>query len=268
MTLALFVVMSNKVIHRENTSATKIFDDRSLAVDYRTLRQAIKPGMRVLDVGCGTGSITKDIAALVGPTGKVIGIDNTEKFIVAGNENLKDEVELIYINLFQYNPDQPFDLIVSARTMQWLSNVKEALLKLKSMLKEGGTLSILDYNHEKVEWNPEPPSTMKTFYAAFLKWRQEAGMNNHIADDLPELFAQAGFKDIEVFNSDEHYQRSDPNFVFRAGIWSKVGNLTQIAEEGYISEEGRLQAIKDYDQWVENTGVSMTMKLNEVRGKK
>lgn len=260
--------MTNKVIHRETSSSTKIFDDRTLAVDYRHLSSILKPGMRILDVGCGTGSITRDIANVVGPTGTVTGIDNTEKFIASGKENFSDikNMELIAADLFQYQPAAPFDLIVSARTMQWLNNVPDALLKMKSMLKAGGMLSILDYNHKKIQWTPEPPAIMKKFYDAFLRWRENAGMNNQIADDMSQLFTDAGFKNIDVINSDETYTTKEENFVFRAGIWSKVAAIKQIADEGFISEEERLQTIEEYDRWVVEKAEAMTMKLNEIRG--
>jgi ubiquinone/menaquinone biosynthesis C-methylase UbiE len=256
--------MENKVINRDNGS-NKIFDDRTLSTDYRTLQSFLRPNMDVLDIGCGTGSISKDIAKLVK---SVVGIDNTEKFIVSGRESYSDvaNLELIAVDLFQYEPNVKFDLIVSARTTQWLSDVPKALLKMKSLLKEGGTLSILDYNHTKVEWTPEPPAIMKKFYAAFLKWRSEAGMNNQVGDDLPRLFEAAGFKNIQKFNSDEHYTRGEENFVFRASIWSKVAAIKQIADEGYIGEEERLQAIEEYNEWVNTTAQSMTLKLNETRG--
>ncbi|HEX8059702.1 MAG TPA: methyltransferase domain-containing protein [Cyclobacteriaceae bacterium] len=256
--------MENKVINRDNGS-NKIFDDRTLAGDYRTLQPILRPGMKVLDVGCGTGSITKDIAEHVS---FITGIDNTEKFITAGKENFGRvrNMELIAIDLFQFEPKEKFDLIVSARTMQWLSDVPNALLKMKSMLKQGGTLSILDYNHTKVEWTPEPPLIMRKFYSAFLKWRSEAGMNNQVGDDLPRLFEEAGFKNIEKINSNKHYTRKEENFVFRAGIWSKVAAIKQIADEGYFSESERLQAIEEYNEWVGTAAQSMTLRLNETRG--
>lgn len=61
----------NKHIERDG-EASKIFDNRSLKVDYRTLEPILKEGMTVFDVGCGTGSISKDIANIVGDSGKVI----------------------------------------------------------------------------------------------------------------------------------------------------------------------------------------------------
>lgn len=259
----------NKKIDRNHQTADKIFDNRTLATDYPTVIPLLKKGLHVLDVGCGTGAISRDIAALVGPEGSVTGIDNTEKFIVSGRESYGEtaNLELIFTDLFSYEPAQKFDLIVSARTLQWLSNPKEALIKLKSFLKPGGQLSILDYNHEKLEWIPGPPQSMQLFYQTFLKWRADAGMNNHIADDLADYFAETGFKSIEVYESNEVYTRGNANFLQRIGIWSKVAASKQMVEEGYIADELRLSAIEDYDKWMVTDAEQMTMKLKEIRGK-
>jgi len=259
----------NKNIDRDHQTTNKIFDNRSLATDYPTVIPLLKKGLHVLDVGCGTGAISRDIANLVGQEGSVTGIDNTEKFIVSGKESYGEtaNLELVFSDLFSYQPAQKFDLIVSARTLQWLSNPREALIKLKSFLKPGGQLSILDYNHEKLEWVPGPPKSMQLFYQTFLKWRADAGMNNHIAEDLADYFADAGFQSIEVYDSNEVYTRANANFLQRIGIWSKVAASKQMVEEGYLEDDLRLSAIEDYDKWIETEAEQMTMKLKEVRGK-
>ncbi|MEM6894628.1 MAG: methyltransferase domain-containing protein [Bacteroidota bacterium] len=259
----------NKHIERDGQTATKIFDNRSLSIDYRTLEPILKEGMSVLDVGCGTGSISKDMANIVGNSGKVVGIDNTERFIQSGKETYKDfrNLHLLHADLFDFNPNEKFDLITSARTLQWLSNPKEALLKMKSLLKPNGRISILDYNHNNLQWNPEPPRSMIEFYKTFLRWRNDAGMNNGIADDLPRLMKEIGMVEIEKINSDEHYEKHRNDFKSKVGIWSKVAGSVQMVEEGYLSNDLRLKAIEEYNEWVENKAISMTMKLNEIRGK-
>jgi len=258
----------NKHIERDE-NATKIFNDRNLAQNYRNLTQILQPGITVLDIGCGTGSISKDIANNIGPNGKVIAIDNTQSFIKSGQESYQSiaNLELIAVDLFDYNPDIKFDLIVSARTLQWLSNPKEALIKMKSLLKPNGQISILDYDHTNLIWNPLPPESMQEFYKTFLKWRADAGMNNKIGEDLPLLLKEAGFHSIEKINSDEVYLQADADFKSKIGIWSKVAGSTQMVEEGYLDNNLRLKAIEEYNNWIENSAVSMTMKLNEVRGK-
>lgn len=259
---------ANKHIQRDG-EANKIFDNRSLANDYKHLASILKPGMKVLDVGCGTGSISKDIAVIIGENGKITGIDNTESFVISGKESYKKvlNLELIHVDLFDFNPEEKFDLIVSARTLQWLSNPKEALIKMKSLLKANGQISILDYDHTNLNWNPLPPESMQEFYNVFLKWRQDAGMNNRIAEDLPDLLAEAGFHSVETINSDEFYTQEREDYKSKIGIWSKVAGSLQMVEEGYLENDLRLKAIEEYNHWLETEAISMTMKLNEVRGK-
>ena len=262
-------MQNNKYIERDGQEASRIFDNRSLKVDYRNLESILKQGISVLDVGCGTGAITKDIADVIGPLGKVIGIDNTPKFIESGQITYKNtkNLQLIHCDIFDFELDQKFDLIVSARVLQWLANPKDALLKMKSLLKPNGQISILDYNHDKLEWKPKPPESMLSFYKIFLKWRKDAGMNNAIADELPDLLKEIGMNAIETINSDEYYERHRSDFTSKVGIWSKVAGSMQMVEEGYLDNDLRLKAIEEYDEWVKNNAISMTMRLNEVRGK-
>ena len=257
----------NKEIDR-GADAAKIFNNRSLVVDYKTLIPILKPGMRVLDIGCGTGAISKGIADLVGPEGKVIAIDNTldtveaGKVLFAGVENL----ELQHCDMFDFETQEQFDLVISARTVQWLSVPLEAILKMKSLLKPGGTLSVLDYNHEKISWQPKPPKSMQTFYQQFLKWRADAGMNNQIADHLKGLMEQAGLKSIQEIDASETYTKDRSDFTSKVGIWSKVADNPQMKKDKYLSQEQSELTVKTYDAWVENEAVSMTMYLKEVRG--
>jgi SAM-dependent methyltransferase len=260
---------SNKEIHRDGAGASKIFDERSVEVDYRTILPMLRKGMNVLDVGCGTGSISHGIAKYIEPGGHITGIDNTAHFIESGRETYKatKNLTLRHVDLFDFDTTEKFDLIVSARTMQWLSNPEAAIGKMKQLLKPGGILSILDYNHSALEWTPDPPESMRKFYGTFLRWRADAGMNNSIADALDNLFAGAGFKDIQVLDSDEVYVRGADNFISRVGIWSKVAGLKQIVDEGYMNEDDRISTINEYDGWVASDAKRMVMKLKEVRGR-
>lgn len=262
-------VSNNKVIHREAQNAVAIFNHRTLEKDYRTLLPALKPGLRVLDIGCGTGAITKDIAHIVGPTGYVVGIDNTASFITEGNSLFAEipNLQLLHVDLLDYETTDKFDLIVSARTFQWISTVDKAIDKVKELLKTNGQVSILDYNHEMIAWNPKVPMSMQNFYNMFLMWRRDAGMNNRIGFDLVDIFENHGFENIEIFNADEHYEGSNPDHLENIKVWSKVAGSMQMVEEGYISDEARLSAIEEYNNWADNAAISMTLKLREVRAR-
>ena len=259
----------SKTIQRNTESTTKVFDQRSLARDYATLMPLLREGMRVLDVGCGTGAITKDVARYIGHTGSVIGIDNTEAFVLSGRESYKDvsNLELVHADLFEYKSRADFDLVICARVVQWLSDPKAALTKLVSFLKPGGQLSVLDYNHDTLEWKPAPPESMLIFYRAFLQWRADAGMDNRIADHLAGHLASLGMHAVEVIDADERYEKNQDDFLERAGIWLKVAELKQIVEEGYLTAAMRQKAIEEYSAWLHKTAESMTMKLKDVHAK-
>lgn len=250
--------------------SASVLNYRNLEKDYITLVPLLKEGMRVLDVGCGTGAITLGIAEKVGETGQVIGLDSSEHLIKEGKTlfELPNNLELIAGDLFSYQPEEKFDLIVSARVLQWLNNPKAALAKLKTLLKPNGQISILDYNHEELEWTPEPPKSMQLFYAAFLKWKKEAGMNNRIAEALPNYFEELGFKAIKSINANEVYQKGNANFLPKIGIWTKVAESRglQMQRDGYVTNELRLQAIEEYNEWIQTKAKQMIMKLKDVRG--
>jgi ubiquinone/menaquinone biosynthesis C-methylase UbiE len=252
------------------SGANQVLDRRSLENDYKSLLPILKEGMRVLDVGCGSGAITKGMAEQVGSNGRVIGIDTSSELIEQARQSHKDLTNLSFEhqNIFEYQPTEKFDLIASARTLQWLNNPMEALVKMKSLVKPGGIISILDYNHEKIEWQPAPPDSMKFFYAQFLAWRQDAGMNNHIADDLVNMFSSVGLRKITIEDANELNSIEDVEFMETAGIWKKVAETRgqQMVRDGYVTESERLSALKDYSNWLEEEGQSMAMYLRAVTG--
>lgn len=251
--------------------SSSILNQRSLEKDYSTLVPLLQKGMNVLDVGCGSGAISAGIACKVGTEGRVVGIDRSEHLIAEGKGLFKEtkNLELIQSDLFSFDSEEKFDLIVSARVLQWLKNPKEALRKMKTLLKSDGYISILDYNHTALEWHPQPPQSMLRFYQAFLDWRTDAGMNNQISEDLPTYFEEVGLKEVEVLDANEIYEKGVENFHAKAGIWTKVAESRglQLQEEGYTTEKLRIQAITEYNEWVNSHAKKMIMKLKEIRGR-
>jgi ubiquinone/menaquinone biosynthesis C-methylase UbiE len=140
-----------------------VLDRRTLAKDNANLLQLLKPGQTVLDVGCGSGSITKGMAELVGSQGYVVGIDLSKDLIDMARNNFRDikNVQFEVADINTYSFDNSFDVISSARVLQWVSNPREILLRMKALLKPNGCIAILDYNHEKIEFNPTVPEIFK-----------------------------------------------------------------------------------------------------------
>ncbi len=91
-----------------------------------------------------------------------------------------------------------------------------------------------------------------------------------IAENLPTYFQRVGFENIAVREAPEIYQKGEPLFLPKIGIWTKVAESRgqQLVQDGYLTEEERLQAIVEYEDWIDAKAERMVMKLKEVRGTK
>lgn len=246
-----------------------ILDTRSLG-SYQRLATLLRPGLAVLDVGCGTGAITRDMAASVAPEGRVLGVDVNIAFIEearrrhAGVAGLSFEVRDIYRLAF----DRIFDLVSAARVLQWLARPRDGVRQLTAAAKPSGKVAILDYNHEKVRWTPDPPASTRAFHEAFLRWRADAGMDNAIADHLAAMFRELGFMDIVTEAAHETTRRGEPDFELRIGIWADVmaSRGHQMVQDGVITENDRRLAEGEYRAWMRDTAESQMMYLLSVEG--
>jgi ubiquinone/menaquinone biosynthesis C-methylase UbiE len=247
-----------------------ILNARTLATAHRRLAAWLQPGHTVLDIGCGTGAITSGIAAAVTPAGQVLGLDAHAGLVReaarthAGTPGLSFAVADIY-----HLPCRPvFDLVSAARLLQWLARPEVALQRLVTAAKPGGKVVVLDYNHEKIVWHPEPPASLRLFYDAFLRWRAQAGMDNAIADHLSALCSAAGLINVVITPQHEVTQRHDLDFATRAGIWAEVAASRgrQMVQDGVITEAQRLAAEQEYRAWVRHEARAQTLYLLAVEG--
>jgi SAM-dependent methyltransferase len=247
-----------------------ILETRSLARDHRRLAELLAPGFAVLDVGCGSGAITRDMAEAVGPAGHVVGLDADDRLIAgarrthAGVTHLSFEVGDAYALPYRGT----FDVVTAARVLQWLADPLGALSAMARASRPGGRVVVLDYNHQKIAWRPQPPPSMRAFHAAFLRWRAEAGMDNAIADRLVELFGAVGLVDVTASPQPETTRRADPGFEGRAGIWAEVASSRgrQMVADGAVTERQRATAEREYRAWIRDEAESQTMYLLAVDG--
>src|SRR3954451_24067218 len=116
---------------QSHRSDPRILNRRTLRRDHRYLASVLRTGMDILDVGCGTGAITADIARAVGPDGTAVGIDRDDANLAVavqqygGVENLRFEGADILTAGERFN--NRFDIVTAARTIQWISEPQLAV---------------------------------------------------------------------------------------------------------------------------------------------
>jgi SAM-dependent methyltransferase len=100
-------------------------------------------GATALDVGCGTGATTLLLADRVGPTGRVTGIDLSERMIERARSDATDVAHVSFIagDVLELRPDAPVDAIYSRFGVMFFERPVDAFAHLRSLAGPGGRLA-------------------------------------------------------------------------------------------------------------------------------
>ena len=243
--------------------AMGIMTARTLANSHPTLLRLLEPDVSVLDVGCGPGTLTAEIARRVHP-GHVVGMDANPAMIRSAEEaHPPGRVA----NLVFYTADiresawnAEFDLVNAARTLQWIPDAPVALGRMAAAVTPGGRVVVLDFDHTRAEWAKAPAAWVR-FWEAFLEWRRAGGLDNAIARRLPALCAAAGLAEIEVVPQVVTVRAGSPDFFRAAGMWRMVieSRGRQMVAAQDLSEAERTAALDAYTEWMQQPGAAQTL---------
>jgi ubiquinone/menaquinone biosynthesis C-methylase UbiE len=161
----------------------------------------LRAGMRLLDVGCGPGSITRGLAERLAP-GEVVGVDLSKETLEAarhdagarGLTNLHYEEGSVYELPF---PDASFDVAFAHQVLQHLRERDVALREMLRVLRPGGLLAIRDIDWETVAYWPDDP-WIDRFVEVHLKTWYRNGGEPAMGRRLRALFNTAGLSDVRV----------------------------------------------------------------------
>ena len=158
-----------------------------------------KPGDTILDLGCGTGELTVYLAELVGPTGKVIGVDPDCARIKLAQESYQHIENLTFVEGCGVKfPDMElgkYDLIFSNYVFHWIFNKEQVLSVAYRSLKPGGKIALQHVN--------AIPALMDKVFKEFFPDKSERIMNRWCLegkDGLEKYHLKVGFK---ILNSVE-----------------------------------------------------------------
>ena len=159
-------------------------------------------GMKLLDLGCGPGYCTRELAYMVGRDGKVIGVDRSKAYI----DYLVNDAALHDLNIELQNCDfmdadldsETLDGIYHRWALAWVPNPTEILLKMKESLKPGGVIVSQEYYDWSVfQTEPSLPGLAKGIGKAYQTFVDAEGDIN-IGRKLPAIYEQIGMKLISV----------------------------------------------------------------------
>jgi SAM-dependent methyltransferase len=160
------------------------------------LQQAgIRAGMRVLDVGCGSGDVALLAAELIGKSGEVIGVDRASAAVHWATARAQ-ELDARNVRIVEGDPtemqfDRPFDAIVGRLVLMYYPDPVDALRKLVAHVREGGLIVFEEFDMANCRTMPLAP-TFERNIGWIKRTLSATGARIHLGLELYSVFLAAG----------------------------------------------------------------------------
>lgn len=213
-------------------------------------RAGIRPGSRVIDVGCGPGHAAIDIAEICGPTGRVVGVDESAPFL----KELGEEAKARHLTCLERvlgdvqdlgaclpGQDASFDLAYVRWVLCFVKSPENVIAGLSRVVRPGGRVVIHDYfNYEySIKLAPRQPEFERGVAAVANSWRARGG-DPDIAGRLPGLFAEHGF-DVTHFDVIQRTARSPASLGGGDTMWHWADTFfrtftPKLVDQGFLTK--------------------------------
>lgn len=155
----------------------------------------LRPGMRVLDVGCGPGDVSLIAARLVGPEGAVFGVDAAPDVIGLARRRAAEQglatVRFEATTIADVCLDEPVDAVIGRLILMHLPDPVAALAHLAAMVRPGGVIAFFESDINGVYGVAEMP-LFRVMKETVAKAFQAAGFDPAFGAKLPKVFRSAG----------------------------------------------------------------------------
>ncbi|MFD4913834.1 methyltransferase domain-containing protein [Streptomyces virginiae] len=161
----------------------------------------LRPGMRVLDVGCGPGTITADLAELVAPGGHVTAVDAAEDVLEqarahAAARGLGDAVSFATADVHALDfPDDSFDVVHAHQVLQHVGDPVRALREMRRVCRPGGIVAARDADYAAMTWYPATPG-LDGWLDLYRRVARANGGEPDAGRHLRAWARRAGFTDV------------------------------------------------------------------------
>jgi ubiquinone/menaquinone biosynthesis C-methylase UbiE len=176
----------------DDSLTVRSFQNRTQSLVLEKVR--IEKGMHVLDLGCGTGTATLEIASRLEGIGRVVGLDLSEKMLGEAERKLAElqytNVEFVLGSASDLSYESCFDYVLTTNVFHHFSDKAGVFSRVWRSLKPGGCFLVQDICDDFI--------LMKVVdFAGKIGERAHVGSTTSLG--LRELLASAGFVDVEVW---------------------------------------------------------------------
>jgi len=244
---------------RENI---RLQDQASTLVELLHADTAYPEGSRVLEAGCGVGAQTVTLAHN-SPGARITSVDISAASLVEARKRVEQagytNVVFQQADIFSL-PFKPgsFDHIFVCFVLEHLAQPVDALHCLKTFLKQGGSLTVIEGDHGSAYFYPDNVNSHKAIQCQ-VELQRKAGGNANIGRELFPLLNKAGFSDIRVSPRMVYVDASRPRLVegfIKNTFTAMIEGVRQAAvDAGLIDEKAFNEGIKGLYRTTEQDGV-------------
>jgi ubiquinone/menaquinone biosynthesis C-methylase UbiE len=197
----------------------------------------LRPGMRLLDCGCGPATITVGLAERVAP-GEAVGVDLAPVQVERGRALARERglgtlrFQLADITALPF-PDAAFDAAFTSNVLQYLADPLVGLRELRRVLTPGGVIGVVDADVSTLRLAPESAFT-RAFLPLFRRWREQDA-SPYVAPELRRLLREAGFTRRQAFAYVEFHATPEETRALAEGLVDLLAGPmgTVVTEQGW-----------------------------------
>jgi SAM-dependent methyltransferase len=196
--------------------STRLQDQAATLVDLLHQDTFYPAGARVLEAGCGVGAQTLTLAAN-SPDAQITSIDISRASVAEAKKRAQaaglTNVQFQQVDIFAlpFAPES-FDHVFVCFVLEHLARPVEALTALKSVLKPGGTITVIEGDHGSTYFHPESEAAHQAIQCQ-VRLQREAGGNALVGRQLFPLLTAAGFASVRVSPRMVYVDASRPDLV-------------------------------------------------------
>jgi cyclopropane fatty-acyl-phospholipid synthase-like methyltransferase len=191
---------------------------RALAPATRMIFGAagIRPGMRVLDLGCGAGDVAFVAAGLVGAEGQVVGVDRSPQALARARLRARQRglAQVLFVegDVYDPAPGGPFDAIVGRLVLMYVPDPAAVLRRQATVLRPGGLVVPIELDIFTARSLPATPLASQA-----LAWVVDAfakgGIQPSLGTRLWAIVQEAGLRPLGMLGIQPHFGPGDPAAV-------------------------------------------------------
>lgn len=226
--------MPNVYTHGHHESVLRSHRWRTAANSAGHLTPLLRPGMHLLDVGCGPGTITMDLAALVGPQGRVTALERTGEALALARREAErratPNVDFVVGDVQDLDlPDDGFHVVHAHQVLQHVDDPRLALREMRRVCRPGGIVAVRDSDYSGFVWYPRVPEMDRWLEV----YRRVARANDAEPDAGRRLLSwvRAAGLDVVTAGSSTWCYATEEDRAWWGGLWAERVVASDLARQ-------------------------------------